>query len=244
MLEIQPDRKQRTGSATKIAASLILAGLLAYSTSANAYVIAGTKWGDPAMGTSGGSVSWSFLPSGANCIEDSCTHVSEIMEEGYEYEIQRAFATWEAVADIQFMQVESGHMSNIGIGAHPFPWGAHAYYPHTGQIHFSTYFNWGIDSLIPIFPIALHEIGHAIGLGHSRIVESAMLPSTSAGYQFRYELAADDIAGIQTIYGAAIPLPGAGWLLGSALFALFLSRRRALEPAAALIPQPASQGCR
>jgi hypothetical protein len=227
MRKIQFGIKQKTVSVTRIALSLIFVGLFGYSTSGSAYLIYGTKFGDSAMKTSGGTVSWSFLPAGAHCLDGICTHVSEIMEDGYEYVFQRAFDTWGAVADISFFQVESGQDSDIGIGAHEISWPvAHAYYPPDSQIHFSTLFPWGIDSIIPIFPIAVHEIGHSIGLAHSTIVESVMLPSTSAGYRFRYELASDDIAGIQAIYGAPVSLPGTAWLLGSGLFALFFSRRR------------------
>lgn len=199
--------------------AMCLLGLFctAYANDTSAYVIAGSKWGSSVLGTSGGTVTWNFLLDGSNCRDASpCSHVSSIMEVGYEDEIQRAFDTWESVADIQFERVADGGHANIRIGAHEFFWGAHAYYPPWGEIHFSTIFNWVITSGgLPIFPIALHEIGHAMGLEHTDVVETAMAPSTLPGYQFRWQLAPDDIAGIQYIYGPSahhVPIAGTLWL--------------------------------
>jgi hypothetical protein len=48
--------------------------------------------------------------------------------------------------------------------------------------------------------VALHEIGHSLGLDHSSDPTAVMYPSISGGTQ-RRGLAQDDIAGIQSIYG-------------------------------------------
>jgi hypothetical protein len=48
--------------------------------------------------------------------------------------------------------------------------------------------------------IACHEYGHALGLDHSAIGAAVMFPSTVSGNDAR-DLHADDIAGVQAIYG-------------------------------------------
>lgn len=51
--------------------------------------------------------------------------------------------------------------------------------------------------------IAVHEFGHALGLGHSTIAAATMYPSTSACNVQNRSLDADDIAGARALY----PLP-------------------------------------
>lgn len=53
--------------------------------------------------------------------------------------------------------------------------------------------------------VATHEIGHALGLGHSNTGGATMYPSISGTGTNQRSLSADDIAGIQAIYGAASP---------------------------------------
>ena len=62
-----------------------------------------------------------------------------------------------------------------------------------------------VDADFDFFTVALHELGHSLGLGHS-------LDKTSVMYKYysgaRRTLTADDTAGIQAIYGV-VPVPGA-----------------------------------
>lgn len=211
-------------SLTRSAIPLVILILTAYTPTANAYLIAGSKWGQPTLGTGGGTVTWGFETRYAGCSDLSCTEVADIMEVGFQHEFQRAFDAWEAVANISFVSLEPGQSADISIGTHYFNGGAHAFFPQDGDIHFSTIFRWGIEDFFPIFPIALHEIGHAIGLDHTQVAEASMYPSTSPGYALRYKLHADDIAGVQRIYGAAVPVPGVLWLLAAGLLGMRLVR--------------------
>jgi hypothetical protein len=53
--------------------------------------------------------------------------------------------------------------------------------------------------------VAAHEYGHALGLAHSSVVGATMYPSASAGGYALRSLAADDVAGLQAVYGAKSP---------------------------------------
>lgn len=145
---------------------------------------------------------------------------------------------------------------DIRIGAYaidgPFSVLAHAFQPAVagmfangtigGDVHFDNAELWvndptdtNFDPDFDAFTVMLHELGHALGLGHSADPNSVMAPAYAGA---RRTLSADDIAGIQAIYGPPtpniIPEPAtAGMLLLGTLGIPLLRRRRSQTPTTA-----------
>ena len=140
-------------------------------------------------------------------------------------EVERAFQQWATYAPVTFTEgTQSQGLRTIAIefvsGAHNDPFSfdgpggilAHTFYPAppnpeplAGDMHFDDDEPWHIGTSTDVYTVALHEAGHALGLGHSDDPESVMYPY----YRFDKELNASDIAGIQALYGkrADTPVP-------------------------------------
>ena len=200
-------------------------GILLGDSSSAGFALTGTKWGSGTQGSSGGTITYSFMGSGVSFqAEGYGDSVAVTSLPGFQpcfiTEIQNAFAAWQAVANIQFVQVTDNGVAfnapdaigDIRIGAHTFDGPsrtlAHAYFPPpngnsaAGDIHFDSAENWSCTTNgTDIGIVAIHEIGHSLGLNHETTSTVAVMDpiynSSLTGLQ------ADDINGVTTIYGSA-----------------------------------------
>ena len=84
----------------------------------------------------------------------------------------------------------------------------------------------GIGGMVPDYDfltVALHEVGHALGLGHSNNPAAVMYPQYTGG---KRTLHMDDIAGIRMIYGVPEPSSLVLLVVGGVTAGLVLRRHR------------------
>ncbi len=187
------------------------------------YALEGAKWSDT-------HITWSFATSTYG--SDTLAPFSSVISGGYQGAVQQAFQQWSAVAPLQFTQVADGadysHAADIRIGFGLLNTAS------AGVIGQSNLRWNGAGNLLPdeivrledpnqlalnldsqgtytyagtfatLQQVALHEIGHALGLSHASDPNAVMYPSAGASNQ---TLDQTDIAGIQSLYGAPAGTP-------------------------------------
>jgi Ca2+-binding RTX toxin-like protein len=184
-----------------------------------AYEISGIKWGAGVAGSSGGQVTWSFATTAGAMFGFDAAISNPI----YQALIRAAFDAWEAVLDIDFVEVADSAASNIRLGWDGIDGSygmvgqaSYTYYDHaTGfdtfaaaEIRFDSGEAWSTDpnaaGYMNFYAVALHEIGHVLGIDHSDDPNSIMYFQTGGAI----DLTQLDIAAGQAIYGDEGPAGG------------------------------------
>uniref|UniRef100_A0A2N9FS30 Peptidase metallopeptidase domain-containing protein n=1 Tax=Fagus sylvatica TaxID=28930 RepID=A0A2N9FS30_FAGSY len=127
--------------------------------------------------------------------------------------VAKAFETWAANTHFRFSQAQDYTNANIKVGFHRRDHGdgsafdgaggilAHAYPPSDGRFHYDADERWSVGAVPNAFDletVALHEIGHLLGLDHSEVEGAIMWPTISSGRT--QGLHRDDIDGIKALY--------------------------------------------
>ncbi len=177
------------------------------------FVTVGAKWNKQVL-------TYRFLNSTPDLSEDRQRAI-----------IREAFARWAAVCSLEFREDNGNGMTDLSVAFHrashgdgsPFdsaggPDGntlAHAFFPPprggqwAGSLHFDEFEQWkdqpgGIGTRL--YNVALHEIGHLLGLAHSPDGNAIMYAYYAEN---RNDLQPDDIAGAQSLYSAPVSAPTA-----------------------------------
>lgn len=174
------------------------------------YELLNIKWGESTYGTESGPVTWSDDLDGLPVASGS--NVNDLIGS-----LRAAFNAWEDVAALDFREtsgtvdIEVGYASfsadstplNDG-AAGTASWTPTSFQlnePVNVRIEFNADYSWSPfqdsdPSTVNFFAVALHEIGHVIGLDHVNDPSEIMNPVVSAT-----ELGDGDKAGAQAIYG-------------------------------------------
>ncbi len=176
----------------------------------------------------GSRITYSFMPDGTS-VGGTPSALFQTMNAKFptatwEQAIEKAAAVWEAVAHINLAQVsddgsreaingnqqDDPRFGDIRIGAVDLGTGVLGETflppPYNGGTDAGDMFlnsnpiaTWHINSAYDLETVAIHEFGHALGLGESQITTACMYAYYNGTKQ---SLTSDDIAGIRSVWGA------------------------------------------
>jgi transcriptional regulator CtsR len=182
------------------------------------YALSGYAWANT-------NVSASFMPDGTTIDNGTPSNLfakfdSSFSRADWQREFARALQSWADVTPLNFHLIadsgdpvgitgstqDDSRFGDVRIGGFNATGVGYAYFPSGGTLggdaflgNLGSGLTWHIGSFPDLYSVALHEIGHSIGLDHSSISTAVMYPTTSSVFT---GLSADDIAGAQAIYGA------------------------------------------
>lgn len=174
----------------------------------------------------GSRITYSFPPDGTNVggLPNSMSQAMAsrgITEAQWKTELRRAFAVWQSAANINLAEVtDSGaslgvpgnqqndsRFGDIRVFATPQQQGVlgYAFAPppinggtRAGDVVLNSSAAWNVNSTYDLQTVAIHEVGHALGLGHSSISTSAMFDVYNG---LKQGIISDDINGLRSLYG-------------------------------------------
>lgn len=172
----------------------------------------GSKW--VTSGQTYPTVTWSFatLDLDYSGILGGYQRFDSAISASYQGLIRQAFSTWEAVSLIDLVEVADSQDVDIRIGnasidgpAEPGQGSvlaiAQSWTSGGALIASQVWFDSdAYQSTTVFFQVALHEIGHTLGLSHADHPEDTMYYLSSPRNETG-TLSPDDVAGIQTLYG-------------------------------------------
>ncbi len=189
------------------------------------YSATGNAWMNPEV------ITISFVPDGTNLGGvtsnlQSTFNSNPNLAGRWENTILQAAQLWAQKTNINFVVVPDDgeptgngadqegdpNFGDIRIGGYNFGNSTLAYtayppsvnnYSIAGDIDFNTGMTYNIGATYDLFTVAAHEFGHALGLGESSTSSADIMYPVYTGV--KKSLAADDIAGIQSIYSAGLP---------------------------------------
>ncbi len=185
------------------------------------YSTTGGLWSHPER------VTFSLVPDGTNIGGSSSALYSTLNSQysGWQAVFNQAAAIWEAVANVNLVQVSDNgaamgsgtyqqgdpNMGDIRISAISLASNvlATTMLPpalnggsNAGDIVFNKNINWTKGTGYDLLTVAVHEFGHALGMGHSLITSAEMYANYTTT---KSALVADDINGAVAIYTARQP---------------------------------------